>query len=246
MLERVTIYLSFLEYARGIGRGFHNFLGYDRHWLDAEGCGDSQGQTVRALAEVLGSGLPDGYRAVARELIDAVLPTLADLRSLASPVLCDHGLGAPVGFRGGRHRTAGNGGLVGGRATGRMLPPCRAARLAMVRVAHDLCQRGAAARAVHRRQALARGELPRHRASSFAFLDQHTTAATESIGCPVFWPIGNEGWYPRGEEKALYDQQPVEAVTMGEAAQAAFDLLGDEQYLATFRRAYGWFLAAIA
>ena len=63
MLKRVTTYLSFLEFARGIGRGFHNFLGYDRHWLDAEGCGDSQGQAVRALAEVLGSGLPDGYRA---------------------------------------------------------------------------------------------------------------------------------------------------------------------------------------
>ena len=82
MLDRVTNYLSFLEHARGVGRGFHNFLGYDRHWLDAEGCGDSQGQTVRALAEVLASGLPDGYRAVARELIDTVLPTLADLRSL--------------------------------------------------------------------------------------------------------------------------------------------------------------------
>ena len=31
---------------------------------------------------MLGSSLPDGYRALARELIDAVLPTLADLRSL--------------------------------------------------------------------------------------------------------------------------------------------------------------------
>jgi hypothetical protein len=82
MLKRVTTYLSFLEYARGVGRGFHNFLSYDRRWLDAEGCGDCQGQAVRALAEVLGSSLPDGYRALARELIDAALPTLADLRSL--------------------------------------------------------------------------------------------------------------------------------------------------------------------
>ncbi len=37
MFSRVTTYLSFLEYARGIGRGFHNFLSYERHWLDAEG-----------------------------------------------------------------------------------------------------------------------------------------------------------------------------------------------------------------
>ena len=55
MLSRVARYLSFLEYARCPGRGFHNFLSYDRRWLDAEGCGDCQGQAVRALAEVLGS-----------------------------------------------------------------------------------------------------------------------------------------------------------------------------------------------
>ena len=58
------------------------FSSYQRDWLDAEGTGDSQGQAVRALAEVLGSNLPDGYRALARELIDAVTPALADLRSL--------------------------------------------------------------------------------------------------------------------------------------------------------------------
>ena len=64
--------------------------------------------------------------------------------------------------------------------------------------------------------------------TSFAFLDHETT--TEN----VFWPVGNSDWYPHGEEKALYDQQPVEATTMAEAALAAFDLLGDESYLANF------------
>jgi hypothetical protein len=62
MLSRVTCYLSFLEHARCPVRGFHNFLSYQRSWLDAEGCGDCQGQAVLALAEVLGSSLPDGYR----------------------------------------------------------------------------------------------------------------------------------------------------------------------------------------
>jgi hypothetical protein len=70
---------------------------------------------------------------------------------------------------------------------------------------------------------------------SFAFLDRQTTIEG------VFWPVGNEGWHPRGEERAPYDQQPVEAATMAEAALFAFDLLGAEEYLATFRRAHGWF-----
>src|ERR1700730_5722454 len=70
MLSRVTGYLSFLEFARCATGGFHNFLSYQRHWLDAEGTGDCQGQAVRALAEVLGSTLPDDYRVLGREVVD--------------------------------------------------------------------------------------------------------------------------------------------------------------------------------
>src|SRR5271167_2764835 len=43
MLHRVALYLGFLEFARCPGRGFHNFLNYQRTWLDAEGGGDCQG-----------------------------------------------------------------------------------------------------------------------------------------------------------------------------------------------------------
>jgi hypothetical protein len=70
--------------------------------------------------------------------------------------------------------------------------------------------------------------------ATFTFLDRVTT--TEG----VFWPVGNNDWYPHGADKALYDQQPVEAATMAEAALTAFDLLGEEKYLATFRRVHGW------
>jgi hypothetical protein len=100
--------------------------------------------------------------------------------------------------------------------------------------------------------------------ASFAFLDRATTVETgkgdrhllperpegcfaQKVPVPfsgsevVFWPVGNSDWFPRGEEKSLYDQQPVEAVTMAEAALAACALLGDEKYLATQRRAHAWF-----
>ena len=171
--------------------GFHNFLGYDRNWLDIEGCGDCQGQAVRALAEVLGSNLPDGYRAVARELIEGVLPTLADLRSLRAQAYVILAYGHLWNTEVGRHRTAGERSLVGGSAAGRMLWPCDAARLAVVRVADDLCQRGLAARAVHRREAMAAMRISSiSREESFTFLDQQTTTATQSSECPSSGPLG--------------------------------------------------------
>jgi len=57
----------------------------------------------------------------------------------------------------------------------------------------------------------------------------------------VFWPVGSNGWYPYEEGKAQYDQQPVEAVTMADAALAAFAMSGEEKFLATFQRAHQWF-----
>ena len=155
MLGRVTTYLSFLEHARCPVRGFHNFLSYQRDWLDAEGTGDCQGQAVRALAEVLGSNLPDGYRALARELIDAVLPALADLRSLRAQAYVILAWGHLRSRRVQDIEPLGTRRLVRGAAAGGMLPPLPAAGLAVVRVAHDLCQRGVAARPVRRRPALA-------------------------------------------------------------------------------------------
>jgi hypothetical protein len=100
--------------------------------------------------------------------------------------------------------------------------------------------------------------------TSFAFLDRETTGKGDRGQSPrtasggsgdrtnlperagaaaedFFWPVGNSDWYPRGEEKSPYDQQPVEAVTMADAARAAFSLLGNEKYLAALRRAHSWF-----
>ncbi len=61
MLGRIACYLGFLEFAR-TSTGFHNFLSYDRRWLDVQGGGDCQGQAVRALADVIGSRLPDDFQ----------------------------------------------------------------------------------------------------------------------------------------------------------------------------------------
>jgi hypothetical protein len=235
MLDRVTTYLGFLEHARCPVRGFHNFLSYQRDWLDSEGTGDSQGQVVRALAEVLGSSLPEGYRLLARELIKAVTPVLAELRSLRAQ--------AYVILAWGHLRESGveDLELLEGvaRSAAQRLVECyhRSQRPdwpwfeSRMTYANAVLPHGLfiAAQCWPGEGFLDVAE------ESFTFLDRETTVAD------VFWPVGNSDWYPHGEEKSLYDQQPVEAVTMADAAFAGYALLGDEKYLAAFRRAHDWF-----
>ncbi len=235
MLNRVTRYLSLLEHSRRAGGGFHNLLSYQRHWLDTDSDGDCQGQAVRALAEVLASDLPEGHRLLAQEMIEGVLPTLADLRSIRA-------LAYVI--------------LAWGAVNAAGVPSFKTFESVAKSAAHRLAE-------CHRRSqrpdwpwfesrlTYANAVLPHAlfvaakcwpdeaflavARASFTFLDRVTTVRD------FFWPVGNAGWYPHGEEKATYDQQPLEAVTMADAALAAFGSVGGEEYTAAFERACGWF-----
>jgi hypothetical protein len=235
MLGRVTTYLSFMEHARCPVRGFHNFLSYQRDWLDASGTGDCQGQAVRALAEVLGSSLPMGYRALAGELIYAVLPALAELRSLRAQAYVILAWGH---LWKNRVKDIELIELLAWSAAQRLIE-CyeRSVRLDWQWFESRLTYANAV---LPHALFIAGRRWPEERfldvaEASFDFLDRATTSED------MFWPVGNSDWYPHGEEKALYDQQPVEAVTMADAALAGFDVNRDDKYLAAFCRANDWF-----
>ena len=236
MLARVSCYLSFIEHARSPAGAFHNFLSYERDWLDAGGTEDCQGQAVLALAEVLGSRLPNGFRGLARELLDGALPALAELRSVRAQayVIQAWALLWRAGVK--------DIGLLE-----------RVARLAADRLVE--CYHRSQRSDWHwfeSRMTYANAILPHAlfdaaerwpdeaflsvAESSFAFVDLATTTDN------VFWPIGNRDWYSHGKEKSLYDQQPVEASTTAAAALAGLRVQGGDKYLAVFLRAHGWFL----
>jgi len=268
MLSRVTGYLSFLEHARCPVRGFHNFLSYQRSWLDAAGTGDCQGQAVLALAEVLGSRLPDGYRLLARELIETVLPALADLRSLRAQAYVIQAWGR---LRAANVKEMERLESIAWSAAQRLVEcyhrserpdwPWFESRMTY---ANAVLPQAMFIAAEHWPQ---EGFLDVAQAS-FAFLDRTTTGKgvrnllpERPGGCfaqkvpdtfseaengdvgpeAIFWPVGNSDWYSHGEAKSPYDQQPVEAATMADAALTAFNMLGEQQYLAAFRRARAWF-----
>jgi hypothetical protein len=235
MLRRVGIYLSFMEHARTHRGGFHNFMDYQRNWLDAEGTGDCQGQAIRSLAEVLGSNLPEGFRAVARELVETMLPTLADLRSLRAQ--------AYVIMAWGHLWAAGAKDIeplenIAWTAVGRMREfyernrrpdwPWFESRMTYANAVlpHAMFVAG---------KRWPKESFLEIATDTFDFLDRSTTVDN------FFWPVGNDGWYVHGEEKAAYDQQPVEAVVMADAALAAHEMMRDEKYLATFHRVREWF-----
>jgi hypothetical protein len=55
-------------------------------------------------------------------------------------------------------------------------------------------------------------------------------------------PIGSNGFYEQGGERARFDQQPVEAQTMASACLEAYRRSGDTRWITEARRAFEWFL----
>jgi hypothetical protein len=57
-----------------------------------------------------------------------------------------------------------------------------------------------------------------------------------------FRPIGSNGFYPRGKERAMFDQQPIEAQATVSACIEAYQATNDVFWIAEARRAFEWFL----
>lgn len=57
-----------------------------------------------------------------------------------------------------------------------------------------------------------------------------------------FSPIGNHGWLRKGNIKASFDQQPIEAQAMVETCLLAFRMSAKEQYLSTAKFSFNWFM----
>jgi hypothetical protein len=57
-----------------------------------------------------------------------------------------------------------------------------------------------------------------------------------------FAPVGTNGWFVRGGEKARFDQQPIEAYTSLDAYLTAYRVTREERWQEAARRAFDWFL----
>ena len=57
-----------------------------------------------------------------------------------------------------------------------------------------------------------------------------------------FRPIGSNGFFPRGKERAIFDQQPIEAQATTSACIEAYHATNDMFWVGEARRAFEWFL----
>ena len=230
-------YLAFVNHAFGKGGGrFRNFMSYSRRWVEEQGSEDSHGRALWALGTVVGRSEDPGRQSLAGHLFQAALPVISSFTSPRAWAFALLGIDEYLGaFRGDSNVQS-----LRERLSEQLLALFRKTRrqdwpwfedsvtYCNARLSQVLIVSGA------------RMEHEEMTASGLRSLDWLSTIQRSDDG--DFAPIGSNGFYHRGGEKAAFDHQPVEACAMVAACLDAWRVTRDDRWMAYARRAFNWFL----
>src|SRR5580693_6990881 len=231
-------YSSFLEHGFNPATGrFRNFLGYDRRWNEAAGSEDCHGRTVWALGTVLGRSRDQGLRCAAGRLFELSLPAVVEFYS---PRACAYAL---LGiqeyldcYRGDRDAQK-----VRSVLAGRLLAMYESIRSPDWKWFENVLAYGNARLPQAMLLVGSACSDDRMISAGLEALDWLTeTQRSETNG--HFVPIGSQGFYRQGGEKARFDQQPLEAAGAVSACLQAYRVTGESRWRSEAWSAFNWFL----
>ncbi len=231
-------YLAFLWLAFHPDTGqFRNFLGYDRKWLEDVGSEDSHGRALWALGSVLGHSQDAGLRGAAGRLFEAAVPAVAKFSSPRSWAFSILGMQAYLDWFPGDRAIQG----VRNALANRLLDIYERSRSE----GWNWFEKSLSYSNARLPQALIlagwRSNNERMVAAGIEALEW-LVAAQHCGDSEVFVPVGSDGFYGEGKEKARFDQQPVEACATISACLEAYRLTHQERWLEEAHRVFRWFL----
>jgi glycosyltransferase involved in cell wall biosynthesis len=231
-------YLAFLWLAFSANTGrFRNFLSYDRRWLEDVGSEDSHGRALWALGTVLGHSQNAGLRGATGRLFEAAMPaalTFGSPRAWAFSIL---GMQAYLDW------------FPGDRAV-------QGARSTLANRLLDLYERSSSTNWQWFEKSLAysNGRLSQAlilsgwHSGNQKMLEtgieslQWLVAEQHLGGDATFVPIGSNGFFTEGGEKARFDQQPVEACATICACMDTYRITHEKRWIEEAQQVFDWFL----
>ena len=231
----INIYLSFLLHMQRLDGKFHNLLSYERHFQDDVGSEDCMGRALWACGYAMNSNLSEDKQHISKEIFDRGLKWVSNFKSPRAAAYT----------------------ILGLQNYQKVFPKDKNLILNTRTLTDQLCeiyQRTSTPDWQWFEQSLtyANARLPRALFEAYATAKNITylKIGEDSLNFLIqnqiiedkLLPIGNKGFYTKHNEKALYDQQPIEVACMVEAATTAFRVTREEKYCKTAYIAFHWFL----
>jgi len=231
-------YLSFLEHAFNPANGrFRNFLSYDRQWNAPAGSEDCHGRALWSLGTVLGRSDNQGLRSAAGRLFEFSLPAALESYSPRAGAYALLGIQEYLNsYPGDRDAQK-----IRSVLSRRLLEMYESIRRPDWKWFEDVAAYGNA-------------RLPQAMlvVGSAGADDRMVSGGLEALDwllkaqhCETnhhFVPIGSQGFYHQGGEKARFDQQPIEAAGAVSACLEAYRITGDGRWRSEAWSAFNWFL----
>ena len=234
---RAATYAAFLNHAfdRAHGR-FRNFMSFDRRWLEEVGSEDCQGHALWALGLCVAQAGHAGSQMLAAQLFEQALPVAAEFASPRAWAFTIIGIDEYLQrLSGDRRANQIREALVAklmqryaDAAVGEWHWFEETVSYANAKLAHALILSG---RGMKDQAVLTTG------LKALRWLIRIQTSDAGS-----FRPIGSNGFYVRGKERAVFDQQPIEAQATVSACIEAYHATSDMFWVGEARRAFEWFL----
>jgi hypothetical protein len=230
-------YLSFLEYAWDERTGrFRNFLSFDRRWMIEDISEDCHGRALWAVGVTEAWSKVRGHADLAAELFQMAIEPVTEFQSPRAWAF------SLLGIHEHLRRFPGD-------ARAKRIRDETATRL------HDQWQHVACEDwpwiediVAYENSRLIQALLVSGR---WMFREDMMRLAFRALGWLVdvqtssggqFEPVGTEGWYPRGGNKAVFNQQPVEATGLIDACLEAYRISKDRYWSGRAKWCFGWFL----
>ncbi len=231
-------YLAFLGHAFNPENGrFRNFLTYERKWTETQGSEDCHGRGLWALGTVLGRSKNQFLKGAAGHLFEIAVPAVNAFSSPRAWAFALLGIQEYLNcFPGDREAQK-----ISSALATRLLGLYRANQSPDWGWFEDVV-------------AYSNARLPQavliagRRNSNDEMISvglQSLSWLTETQRCGGqhhFVPIGSQGFYRKGGDKARFDQQPVEAGAAVSACLEAYRVTGEDHWRKEAWSAFNWFL----
>lgn len=234
-LDLLPIYLSFIHYMQRDDGNFRNFLRFDRSYMDEIGSEDSFGRTVWALGYAIQHAPNNSYREFAQELFHRSVPhfsQLIDLRGMANTLI---GISYYLKVNPGDERLL----LELNYLTAKLVKAYDEKSDEKWRWFEETLTYDNAILVLsllHSCEINADDRVKAIALEALTFLDKICFKQD------CLMPVGNNGWYSRGKEMAMYDQQAIEAMAMVLMYFQAYLSTQETRFIEKTYLSYRWFL----
>jgi glycosyltransferase involved in cell wall biosynthesis len=237
VLPLMQRYLAFLTHAMNEEAGrFRNFMSYSREWKEQIGSEDSHGRALWGLGNAVALCPHESMITLASRLFLQAMPMTETFTSPRAWAFTLCGLHAYLRRFGGDTEVRRYRAMLSERLFEQFQrnlsddwPWCESIlSYANAKLPHVLLMSG---KWMQRDDMIDLGKRT---------LNWLVETQTGSTNC--FSPIGTNGWYPRGGQRARFDQQPIEAHAMVDACIEAYHVTREEYWIEQAQKAFYWFL----